>query len=348
MFNKITASTVTNDIVKINRTNSYNSTRPVLANFEKISPKWRQITENIVFRDKAQLPDAHMVSISDATVFGNGILCTNNMDIITETIQDKNYNNKIPDMTDCKKESGEIFLLRKNGDSNFGHWIVELLPRVREFKNQFSNQRLRFGIPLNPYSMIELRMKTLEWAGVNKEDIYLLPTTPIKFDKITFITSNSIHSHTHDYDGVRHVNLQTLSAIKNRGENKYIYVARKNGSRRNIINEDTIVKMLESMGFFVVYPEDLSIEKQVELFSGAEIIIGPSGAALTNIMWAPKECSIISLNPNYGHEFFFWDISCILKQKFFFIFGDSVDPEKLGHSDFEIDKSILKKYIEHI
>lgn len=82
------------------------------------------------------------------------------------------------------------------------------------------------------------------------------------------------------------------------------------------------------------------------MFSNAEAIAGISGAALTNILFAPADCRILALMPNYGFEFFFWDIANIVGQDFSYIVGEAEAPEQLGHSNFTVDLRYIREWQE--
>lgn len=75
------------------------------------------------------------------------------------------------------------------------------------------------------------------------------------------------------------------------------------------------------------------------------MITGVSGAALTNIIWARAGTPVLSMLPNVGHEFFFWDLANIFDLSFSFAFGSAKNPEFLGHSDFEVDPDLFEGWI---
>jgi capsular polysaccharide biosynthesis protein len=66
-----------------------------------------------------------------------------------------------------------------------------------------------------------------------------------------------------------------------------LYLRRGAGLRRRVLNEDELLAALEPHGFVSVQPERLSFEEQVDLFSQAEIVVAPVGAALTNMLFMP-------------------------------------------------------------
>jgi len=76
---------------------------------------------------------------------------------------------------------------------------------------------------------------------------------------------------------------------------KKIYLHRKNANAyyRRLINEDEIVDFFRREGYEKVSPELLTFKEQVKLLSSASHIAGPTGAAFTNIVFAPEKCKIL-------------------------------------------------------
>lgn len=72
---------------------------------------------------------------------------------------------------------------------------------------------------------------------------------------------------------------------------KRIFLGRKPGLRS--YNQDELVDRLFEYGFTCVYIEDFSFCQQVELMRNAEFIVGPSGAAWTNIIFARSEAKAL-------------------------------------------------------
>jgi capsular polysaccharide biosynthesis protein len=51
-----------------------------------------------------------------------------------------------------------------------------------------------------------------------------------------------------------------------------------------------VISVLSEFGIESVYPETMSFSDQVTMFNGAELIIGPSGAAWANTLFATSSC----------------------------------------------------------
>ena len=57
--------------------------------------------------------------------------------------------------------------------------------------------------------------------------------------------------------------------------------------------------MLLELGFSVVHPQALGFKEQVALFAQASHIVAPSGAALTNMLFAPAGALVVTLYNNH-------------------------------------------------
>lgn len=59
---------------------------------------------------------------------------------------------------------------------------------------------------------------------------------------------------------------------------------------------------LERRGFVVLDPAALSVQEQVDTFHGAEVVVAPHGAALTNITFARPDAKVLEMfAPTYVH-----------------------------------------------
>jgi len=74
-----------------------------------------------------------------------------------------------------------------------------------------------------------------------------------------------------------------------------IYIDRRGSRIRKLLNEDDLVTALGRLGFVAVRPEALSLADQIRLFRGAEVIVAPHGAGLTNLGFCRPGCVVIEL-----------------------------------------------------
>ncbi len=102
-----------------------------------------------------------------------------------------------------------------------------------------------------------------------------------------------------------------------RKQNNLSHDKKNNFSSRILINENEIRKELKDYTF--LYLEDMSVENQIITFNSAKIIVGMSGAGLTNILYCKRNTKIIELRPEFfGYNYnYFSDIAKIKSLKFY-------------------------------
>ncbi len=129
-----------------------------------------------------------------------------------------------------------------------------------------------------------------------------------------------------------------------KGTNKIkIFLSRQNSNYRNLINEDDIVKTLKLNGFKIIDTNNMSIFEQIQYFKRAEVVIGPTGSALTNIIFCQKGTKVLEITPKYKYNYEknfkirYSNICNILNLKYSSIEADSVDINKIDNK--------VKKYI---
>jgi SAM-dependent methyltransferase len=81
-----------------------------------------------------------------------------------------------------------------------------------------------------------------------------------------------------------------------------LYLSRHSAQRRKVTNEDELIHLLAGLGYEVVYPEALSVRAQIDLFASASHIVAPTGAALTNMVYAPPGARVTVLYSSYFYR----------------------------------------------
>ena len=76
-----------------------------------------------------------------------------------------------------------------------------------------------------------------------------------------------------------------------------IFFARKKGQHRKLLNESAILRMAESRGFAVIYPQDYDFLDQLNLVRNSRVIIGPEGSAIYLAFFARPGTKLCVLSP---------------------------------------------------
>ncbi len=242
---------------------------------------------------------------------------------------------------------------------NYTHWVTEVLPRIAAFctLKQFKNVPLLIDDGLHPNIIESL-------ALIVEEDrqVYLLSKKlKIKVKKLYVVSVTGyipVEPKNKNPDNHGMFSPYALRLIRNRifaiidklpakDSPKKIYLKR-NSKHRILINEKEIIKILISKGYVIIEPEKLSFLQQVSIIKNAKCIMGVSGAAFGNLIFASSDSEInILIGEARNTPYWYWQniaIAVNLKVNYFFgkvnKFSDSV------HSDFTINPKLIlqKKY----
>ena len=189
------------------------------------------------------------------------------------------------------------FFLGGNGSSNYYHWMVEILVKLK-----FLDQHKEFDeFPLLVNESIA-ETKTLMDALV-----MLAPNRPVflmgTYD--TYLVENLIYINAPNECPFNlrksfemriedfyfretaiyflRENLLDKSLAESTAGKERIFMARR-GTRRDY-NQEEIFEILAGNGFRKIFMEDLSLRQQIDLVSNSEMIVGPTGAAWTNLVF---------------------------------------------------------------
>lgn len=246
----------------------------------------------------------------------------------------------------------EAILLTGNYDTNLYHFIFEILARFEALDSL--NLPLHIPLLVNKAclsypqyveSLKHFNKQNREIILLNKMEIYEVKNLyflscpniiPPNYLQTIAIKSNQ---NLFDIDNLSFLRNKFFELIVPVNFPKKIFISRKNASGRREYNEKEIYDFLEQKGFQIMYPAEHSIAGQASIFNNAEIIVGATGAAFSNILFCKKNCKIICLT-NYKIDLsIFSTIASFVEANLEYLFDAKLQLEKTSdiHSNFIID-----------
>ena len=119
-----------------------------------------------------------------------------------------------------------------------------------------------------------------------------------------------------------------------------LFVRRDHAGGRKLRNQDEITRDLRERGFVSMDPGKLEFREQVALFANAGLVVGVHGAALTNLLFAPRGIPFIELAKE--PQPFFGELARHRGLRHLPLVGTAV-----GARDFEIDRDRLAALLEN-
>lgn len=180
-----------------------------------------------------------------------------------------------------KYRHGTALLLGASNSDNYYHWMVDSLPRWHMLQTAGWRD---YDFVLLHRSPSRFQEETLDWLGVpaarrlhcSKNFVHqferlVVPTMPFK--------RRTVQTWAAPW-------LRSLVPPAKSGPEK-IYLSRRGAPGRRLANEAELQSALESRGFTTLQPEQLSVGDQAKLLGSARCIVGPHGAAMVNMVFAP-------------------------------------------------------------
>lgn len=253
--------------------------------------------------------------------------------------------------THKKIESG--IKLVTNFSHNYYHVLYEVIPKLIKLKINDTTIPLivddillkvpQYKILLDTFNKDKREYIPLRNGVKNDvENLYYLSDVmicPPKYSNYENVSPRDFQYDMEVLGTIRNVLLESKQATNSP---KRIFISRPDKRCRN---ENEILEFLKPYGFTVVKPEKLSLFEQISLFNNAEIIVGTTGAAFSNLIFCNEECKVICLT-NYNLNFSgFSTIAGFVGVKLIYIYEtEYIRGEKVSlHDSFEID---LEKFRE--
>lgn len=185
-------------------------------------------------------------------------------------------------------------------DPNYCHWILDWLPRLEIARASAATWDFVIGHDLTTTFQID----SLEFVGARPDSFISMATNPVLRVECLLVPDTCFRMRHPLASGNpallnwwRSLVVDQVGPIEPRGERLYLW---RRGARRYVREERDLRLLLERYGFRTLEPGDIAFRDQIEALRGANAVVGPHGAGLTNILFAPSECRVLELFATRG------------------------------------------------
>jgi capsular polysaccharide biosynthesis protein len=188
---------------------------------------------------------------------------------------------------------------------NYSHWLADTLPRLA-----FLGARPDVSVIVSEQDA-PFKRATLRACGIADERVVWLPDFAAARAERLLVPRDcrAIPHPAHKaapwaLDFLR--SRVGLAAPLGRPTPRKLYVSRADAAGRRVLNEDAVMRVLAPLGYHSVTLSGRSVAEQAALFAGASRVVGPHGAGLTNIVFAPPGARLLEILPrSYGTPAFY-------------------------------------------
>jgi capsular polysaccharide biosynthesis protein len=188
--------------------------------------------------------------------------------------------------------SGRVAVLTTAYASFYYHWMVDVLPRFRVL-----GEMLQAADPILIPSSAPFQAESLARLGISSDRI-IRPTrrSHLRADELVVPSLPSTLSQVRP-ESIRYVRdlFGVPDAVGAPSGGRRLWVSRSRASRRRVVNEAEVLERLTPLGFESVDPDGLTVESQARTFAEAEVVVGPHGGGLTNVLFCAPGTRVIEL-----------------------------------------------------
>ncbi|MBM3561737.1 MAG: glycosyltransferase family 61 protein [Alphaproteobacteria bacterium] len=256
----------------------------------------------------------------------------------------------------------EAFALVGVHSRNFGHWLVEFLPKVWACVRRpgFDAIPIVIDAQMPPQHLEALRF----FVGPDHPVVVLNPSdslfvrrlwtcSALVYFPVGLKTGASYHSDVMGFDPTTLATLvrelaDRVDAQCSDSRSRRVYLTRKHSLHRRLTNKDEVEAYLVAQGFEIFDFEDLPFARQAEIIRSADTIIGAHGSALFMTIIARPGTRIGMLSHEYLKTWEWFEQFCReLELPIHFLIGPTVaeNPSYLFCSDYAIDLAQLAEFV---
>ena len=276
--------------------------------------------------ESVELPQVFVASLSPARLRNADFLVSSADDEIfmdsahglVEVLENNGILNEVLPPRPTVHTGTYVLLASPWSERSYYHWLVDALPRLSLLHAIPGGAELPIVVPSRLH---RYHQESLEAAGIPQSRQVAFPDAVVQVDRLFFpaLLSPTGYSSPHAVAWLRETFGPFLSTRK---PWRRLYVSRRD-ARRRILNEDEIIGLLLPHGFEVVHPGDMSLIEQIRTFSEAQVVVGPHGAGLTNMIFSPEGATLVEL---FGSNYLngcFWAIASLRRQRHAFATFDT-------------------------
>ena len=309
------------------------------------------LTETVGRTVVAELPNGRVLGPHHAVITGRGDLV---QDLSFYFGTTRPYEHPLflhPMVAPPLEMVGRIGVLATRGDSNYYHFLMDVLPRLAVFAAAGDvAEPSMWYVPMTTSFQREL----LDMVGLkpvqlinSSEHRHLRAETLVVPSPPSMVVANPPWV----VEWLRSVLLPVpIPRVDQRG----IYVTRGASSNNRVVtNEGAVISALTARGFSIVDPGAMSVAEQIRTFAEASVIVSAHGAALANLVFASPGATVVELFPAGNPVPDYWKLAhgvpgLTYRYQFGVGADRGADRSRMLVSDIEVDVDQLQRLLDEL
>jgi hypothetical protein len=332
---------------------SFQAKYPMVRNLGLIPEGLRLAMEESWSRGRFADRDIEIFLIHGAYVVRECLIFDDNLQVLSNA-SDQYTGEEIEDALDCILSqlnanavphlTAPAILSKRRAVNNYGHFLIEMLPMAMIANQLVGHFDPLFILHRGEPPMLDVNLRAFRLLGIPPGRLLIRDSQePVHVDHLVVVRGLTDHGSYMSPLCIDY--LASLAEKVSAGEQKQLFVRRRPGWRRGraLVNESELCQQLEALGFHAIEPGEMTLEQQISAFSGADQVVGISGAALSNIAFCRPGTSVVNVVPSHFPDTFFWFIATHKMLRYTELRGQSLTQEESDHlADFRISEADLR------
>ncbi len=203
-----------------------------------------------------------------------------------------------------------LVLGKKRGASNYGHWMVEMLPMLHLALLRLADPRIGVLVhDVGDPGMVRIMIESLRRVGVADTRVRVSDMAPVQVRELIMVEGLTAHG-SYMSPLVEACHDRLAHGVAGRGTER-VFLRRGSGLNRQFQDDAHMCRLASERGYAVVTPGDLSLVEQIAVMRDARLVAGIMGSAMTNLIFARAGARAAVFAPAAMPDTFFWFIASL-------------------------------------
>jgi len=239
---------------------------------------------------------------------------------------------------------GSFLFITDAHSHNYYHWLCDALPRLEAWLGR--NTQARLLLPRRVHAQPFVRDCLAAYPQV--EVVAQPQGLSMRIGEL-IVPGRAAPEARHHPDLARKVaaRLQAHFGAGMRRAGQRIHVSRAGARFRQLAHEEAIAPMLRRHGFRLLRFEDFMFPEQVRLAREADVLAGPHGAGLANMLFMPEGSHVLELRQLSGSPNCFYTLAAVLGHAYHVIGCRPAIETRHPHvADIVVDPQALERVLQ--
>ena len=238
--------------------------------------------------------------------------------------------------------NGRVALLGNRNAKNYYHWMNDVLPALELIRKAGIALDSIDTFVVNPLTS-QFQRETLAHFGIEESRLHSIKDGEfMAADELVLPRYGSNSLGTSQGRWNPEFLRREFAPEKPLPQIRKLYLSRGTQGSRSVSNEEDLQDVLDANGFETVHLEGMNIYEQAELFSQANMILGPHGAGFSNIAFCLPGTRVIEMFSTHMQPCF-WSIASALNFTYAALYCDESE-----YADSKpLETSLLEKPQAH-